>query len=127
MRKLIHSTLNVTAPEAFWRAAGVTVYSNTDAITEGQTPHRFESYLVRGIVETQSHDERALIWAMNEIKRETEERARVAAIGNATNAVSALAVALQRQCEGEEMQLLRQLPESTKTAIRQLFCNGGRH
>ena len=128
MAMIRHPELDITAPAPYWRALAVVTgayrvqhrdngedYLYVDRIGAPRT----EILLLQGIEHTQSHDQRVIVWALDELQRRREEDRRVSASAGESDAIQALAKALASERDGAFLErLLPHLTERTRFAVR---------
>lgn len=122
-RLVRHPTIPVEAPAYVWKAAGFTVYENSDTV--GQ-PSGYDSstdispLIVVGMQKHPGDGAAAVTWAIEERQRIREEKTRATAQAREADAVNKLAAAI-KQSTGETVlhELLSRLTERTQYAVRQ--------
>jgi hypothetical protein len=121
-----HPTINLFAPREYWEALGAVTGSGYQIYSKGgadsvQVPagNDTDVILLQGIAHTGLHDENAICWALDEIQRRREERARNEVKLKEAEAVKALAEALRGESDQAFLErLLPRLTENTRYAVR---------
>jgi hypothetical protein len=118
-----HYSLEITAAGPYWHALGFQPIDPVDPAEKGTVAyHRvgsIDGILILGIAKTGAHDERALIWALEEVHRRSEENGRTAAIAQEARAIDKLAESI-RQVTDEQLlaRLFGKVSEKTAYAIK---------
>lgn len=90
-----HPTLPIRASKDHWRAAGYSVYSNTDEVGCQDSPARACEELLLIALANGLSDEHAIAWALTERNRRGEERTRSTAQARLAEAITALAASIK--------------------------------
>jgi hypothetical protein len=118
-----HHNLDITAPAPYWRALGFQPLDQHDPDATGTVSyHRagsIDDVLILGMAKTGAHDERVLVWAMEEVQRRSEEASRSTAIAQEANGLKALAESIRQTTDEQFLaRLLGKVSEKTAYAIR---------
>lgn len=114
METATHEATQITANSNLWRTFGATVFTNGGVRLDS------DELLWLGIAATGSRDERAVLWAMAERTRRSEERTRVTAEARLADSLQALAHALGT--ESVEA-LVKRLPDRLRPYLETVLRN----
>jgi len=109
-----------TAPESLWRAAGGTVFSNTDEVGACGMRYDMPRLIAEGWHRHPGDGTAALLWALDEYRRQSEESARIRAQHADAAATAKLASAISASANQDALdRILPRLSERTQYAVRQ--------
>ena len=134
---LTHPEIELTAPIEHWRALEaqlpyaphvqlkhVGTPAHPDVILDGEWELYIDQrhgktatgHLLQGIFHTHSHDERVIMWVLDDLQRRKEETRRVDAMVKQAEAMQALAKAIQGK---DQQAFLPQLAEFVRATVRE--------
>jgi hypothetical protein len=119
-----HRKLDIVAPATYWYALGFQPCEAGEGEDVGTVSyHRvgsLDDVLILGIAKTEAHDEKVLVWALEEVQRRKEAQTTATAIAREAEGLQALAKSIRETTDNAFLsRLFGHLSEKTRYAIQQ--------